>query len=259
MLFWMRFKQCIKARLFSRRPDPPVRVLKGTDVGKPVPIASLIFPLRYDILVRRDFFQFYNEHAALFASDLDVFLEGPPAMRYYTWFRDVYVKRFLPELSRSSRHMRTFFRYRVEKSAALYRLLSTQPFDVAKPISLQSGLTIEHERGVSVDAEFYAGDGCHRLAFLYALGFDDLPPEYYEVRVFEVFQPLDNTALLLQALPAPQDWYWRFLAEYYCDGNEMTGRDAVLEYVRAHKAEKLREVASVIEAHAPLLARAKGL
>jgi len=248
---WSRLKARLKAMARRLIPPPPwpLRVLEGRDVGEDVEIISLACPLRYDLLVRRDFFRYYSDHADLFASDFESFLDGPAAKDYYTFFRNARIRRYWPELYDSHDRLHEMFVDLVRRSVEVYRSIRTEGFDASKPVSLQTGRVVRHEQDVDVDARYYAGDGCHRIACLWALGFERLPKEYYQVKVYRVCRPLDVTAQLIGVLPNGRQRYWRYLAAYYCDGHDARDASAVIEYVKRHKPDRLAEVESVIRVH----------
>lgn len=239
--------RAVARRLMPRRR--PLHILEGREIGEDIQILSLACPLRYDLLVRRDFYTCYCNHADLFASDFESFLERPVVKDYYTFFRNARIQRYRPELYDAHDRLREMFGDLVRRSVRLYESVSTDGFDTSRPISLQSGLSVEHERGVSVDAKYYAGDGCHRIACLWALGFENLPKEYYRVEVYRVCRPLDVTAQLMGVLPNGRQRYWRYLAAYYCDGHDAGDASAVIEYVKRHKPDRVAEVESVIRVH----------
>ncbi len=228
----------------------PLHILEGREIGEDIRILSLACPLRYDLLVRRDFYTCYCNHADLFASDFESFLQRPAVEDYYTFFRNARVQRYRPELYNAHDRLREMFGDLVRRSVALYRSISTEGFDASRPIPLQTGRVVRHEHDVAVDARYYAGDGCHRIACLWTLGFERLPKEYYQVKVYRVCRPLDVTAQLIGRLPNGLERYWRYLAAYYCDGEDLHGASAIREYVMGHNPSKMAEVQSVIEAHA---------
>ena len=60
--------------------------------------------------------------------------------------------------------------------------------------------------GRLVRADFYAGDGCHRIAFLWERGERNIPARHLRVQRFKTYRPLDNTALVARTLPVDRHW-----------------------------------------------------
>src|SRR5688572_7146480 len=169
--------------------------------GRQVALDRLISPLRYDILVRAEFFRFHGEHAALYDHSLPDYLAAAQSHSYFLWFTEVYVRRFHPELAGNPRALLDAFADRVRRSVELFRSFEARGFDSRHPIVLRSGRTIlPTETGKVVSATVFAGNGCHRLALLLARGVRWLEPGTYVVKRTPTFRPLDNTALLLPVL-----------------------------------------------------------
>ena len=244
-----RLKRGLKAWVGRLTGSGPIRVLEGTEVGHEVDILPLVCPLRYDIVVKRDFCLYCEAAGDRYVSDFDGFLAAPEAQAYYRFIREVRILRYTPSAYNDEEEVLRQFRWSAERCKALCRSLATRGFDVSTPITLQAGLNVQHETGVRVDAPYYGGDGCHRLAWLWAHGYSRLPPAYYRVAVYRTCRPLDTTAELIRALPLAREAYVRYLATYYADGQEVGDLDGLVAYVKNHNPHKLDEVTSVIHEH----------
>src|SRR5690606_21721988 len=133
---------------------------------------------------------------------------------------------------------RARFVARVHKTAHLFRSIDRDGYDVAHPIRLCSGCSIDEVNGKSVRSRLFPGDGCHRIACLYIVGQSQLQPEQYEVEVREQYQPLDNTALLIRALPLDRLAYLEFVSRFYC-GSSIGQPDEILRRVAVEEPHML--------------------
>jgi hypothetical protein len=233
-------------RMFRRRGVPPgSRFVAGEEFGEEIRIDSLICPLRYDIIVRADFLAYYEQHRDVYAHDFKAFLAHPVAGAYFTtWFSDA--SRSRPQLARDRVAVQKEYESRVHRAVRLFDSLHSSGFDSRHPIELRSASTIHHERGKHIRRRFYAGDGCHRLAFLLSQGIKSLAPSQYRVLMFDEFRPRDNTYLLLGKVLRDEAQYCRFISKYYCDGKEIDQPDSILEHVMGNCPSLLDEVSSVM-------------
>ena len=160
-------------------------------------ITQLIYPLRYDVLVRKSFFDLYKTHQELYRSNLPAFIKLTKQHPYYIWFVEVAIAKAKPEIRADQSKIDKAFIKRVHRSISLYENMKASGFDRSKPIILQAGDTvITPKSGVKTDHEVYPADGCHRLACLVSFGYTQLPADYIRLRRYKKLQPLDNTSLL---------------------------------------------------------------
>lgn len=220
-------------------------LVPGSEIGERIKIYDLICPLRYDILVRAEFIRFLVENDYLSEGDIDNILTAPAAQRYQTWFREIAYRRRHPAHSHDENHFRERFRQRVRKVQALWKSIKTKGFDYSQPIRLKSGDVIKEINGKSFATRIYAGDGCHRIACLWIMGKDMLDPEEYEVATSKNYQPLDNTAVLLEKLSIPMADYLSFISRGYCEGKEINSADEILDYVEKFHPDRLEELKNV--------------
>jgi hypothetical protein len=238
----------LKARIRRRRED--VVVLPGIE---PVAIAPLISPLRFDVLVRRDWFEFRASQRERFDADFDALFEASAKHPYGTWFREVVARTVHPEYLASEQRFRREFAARLRRSSALQDSFDARGFDAVHPIALSAGVRVHPTAsGKRVTAAFYAGNGCHRLALLLRAGRERLEPGEYVVRRAVDYTPRDNTGLLLEVLGVRADDYYRFVSMGYEVG-ESASREDLLEQVSSREPERLAELEHVLQADEPHL------
>lgn len=224
------------------------------ELANGIEIAALIAPLRYDVLIRRDFLAFYAAHRGLYSADFDAFVQAAKHGSYYRWFMTSEAVRCKRDLLADVDALEREFVDRVRRAAGVYEDLLAHGFRAQSPIILK---TAEHlsppttdpqgpPSGKQVSARYFLADGCHRLAMLMLLGYTVLPAEYLRVKYFRSFSPFDSTSLLAQSLPLEPEAYFSFLSGRYCAPAVFTRKDQFLDYIRQHKPEYLDEVSSII-------------
>jgi hypothetical protein len=221
------------------------RVVPGREMGEAVDIDRLVCPLRYDISIRIAFVRLLKDQWELYARDVSGFLNRPESQAYYVWFKDVASARFQPHVSRDERRLKPAFIDRVHQTARLWHSIQTRGYDPSTPIRIRAGHRVRPVHGKRLNARYFAGDGCHRLACLYVAGQTQLLPEQYEVMVQASFQPLDNTATLITQLPLNRETYLRFISDYYCQGRTLQTPEAILAQVAVSNPGMLAELQSV--------------
>ena len=229
------------------------RIIPGREIGERIKIYDLVYPLRYDILVRADFIRFLAENEQLPTSDIGMMLEHPAARAYQAWFKEVAVRRFSSEIYNDHLLVQERFRERVEKVRRLWESITSQGFDHSTPVRLGGGRDIIDVNGKIIDASYFAGDGCHRTACLLVMGKAVLEPEEYEVLWTPTFRPLDNTAILIEKLPIGMAVYLSYISDAYCEGRPLATAEDLMTDVREHSPAKLTEVESVLRHDLPLL------
>ena len=220
--------------------------IDGQEIGEDISIDSLICPLRYDIKVRIDFLKYYEGNKNLFADDFDTFASAPQIKPYYCWYKDMHIPPYYPWLRGVERRIRPMFRDKVKRTVALYESIKNDGFDSSQRIRIQTGSVIKHKNNKHVSAKYYAGDGCHRLACVYALGERSLRPDRYFVSLWKEFVPLDITILLAPQISLARKDYLRFISSYYCDGNEFAELEDMVDYLKQQQPGRLDEVLSVV-------------
>ena len=181
--------------------------LDTKDVEEEIDIHSLVFPLRYDILIRKGFFEYYAEHRDMYRDDPSTFLRFVKQNPYYDWFCRVLVERYAPQLRDNPEALTKDFASRVTASVKLYDSIVSHGFDKSSPIIPYTGRCIlPADSGRETDARYFMGDGCHRLACLMSLGHKTLPRDFVRVKCFKRLVPLDNSRLLADSIKVEPEW-----------------------------------------------------
>lgn len=228
--------------------------LDAPELAAGIEIAALIAPLRYDVLIRRDFLAFYADHRGLYAANFDAFVQAAKQGSYYRWFMTSEAIRCKRDLLTDADALEGEFIQRVRRAAGVYEDLLVHGFRRESPIILKTAERLlppttdpqGPPSGKQVSGRFFLADGCHRLALLMLLGYTVLPAEYLRVKCFRTFSPFDSTSLLAQSLPLEPAAYFRFLSGRYCAPAVFAQKDQFLDYIRQHAPEYLAEVSSIL-------------
>jgi hypothetical protein len=221
-----------------------------------IEIASIVCPLRYDVLVRRDFVLFYATHRDLYDSDPNGFIALTKRTSYYTWYLESEAVRTNKRLRGNAAALDQDLHKRIGRVAALYESVQKDGFSSRFPITLKTARHIlppttdrgGPPTGKQVSAKYFLADGCHRLALLMTLGYQKLPASYFRVKCYQEFSPFDSTSLLARRLMPEPSAYFAFLSTYYTAPVVLTNRNDFLGYIRNCKPAFLEEVLSVIRA-----------
>src|SRR4051812_41384279 len=87
--------------------------------SEPGPLAALMSPLRFDISIRVDYFRFLRRNREVFDEDMSEYVERARMHPYYTWFTQVSVPVFRPELVGDPPRLEEAFRDRLVRTAVL--------------------------------------------------------------------------------------------------------------------------------------------
>lgn len=181
-----------------------------------IPILPLVYPLRYDILIRKAFFDFYAANRALYKREPEEFIKLAAAHEYHAWFTQVLMVRYEPESVADPRRTLDLFRDRVHRAASLHESIASRGFDLAYPIIAFTGETIVACPGTVPEGQkYFMGDGCHRLACLMSQGLTTLPRRMIRIKCFRRLAPFDNTTMLRDHLPIA----WEDFLATWPDGN----------------------------------------
>jgi len=178
----------------------------------PIDIDELISPLRYDVRVRAQFFEFLSGRPS--GESDEQLVEAACAEPYMVWFREVAMARFRPWVLADPEALRSGYAERVLASRDLLESFRTRGFDARTPVTLRvsSGVQVT-DSGAQVSRTVHVGDGGHRLALLLQSG-SPLQPHMYRLDPRPV--PLiDNTARLVGPLELNDEAYCRFVAAGY--------------------------------------------
>jgi hypothetical protein len=211
----------------------------------PIRVAKLISPLRYDVLVRAQFFEFLSGRPV--DEPADQLVTAAWDEPYAVWFRDVAMARFRPWVLKDPQALKDGYAERVLASRDLWKSFTSNGFDARTPVTLRLSAGMQTtDTGARVSRTIHVGDGGHRLALLLQSG-SDLLPEMY--RLDPRPMPLiDNTALLLQPLGVSDADYCAFLRGGYTRRSCPDLRSLVT-VVSEEDAMAGAELRSVIDAH----------
>ena len=175
------------------------------EVDQEIPIAPLVRPLRYDILIRKSYFDFYTANRPLYRQDFDAYLNLAQEHAYFAWFTRVLMVRFEAASLGDESRTRELFAVRLREAARLHDSIQTDGFKPEYPISPHTAREIlPTATGQVFDQKYFMGDGCHRLACPMSLGYKTLPREFVRVKCHRRLAPLDNTSMLAEHLAI--DW-----------------------------------------------------
>lgn len=248
----------LRARIASwfRRETP--RTPEYRDGLEPIPLRTLVSPLRYDVLVRKAFFELLAAHRELARRDVDAFVAMVEPTSYRVWFDRVFCRRFAPHLLADPHARQLAFRERILRSVRLHETAWQEDFPSQDRITIHTAAEVRAaDSGKRVTERFFVGDGCHRLALLLLAGKTALPPGAYRIEVASRFVPLDNTALLLPALALGEAEYARFLSWGYAE-HEHHSVASLLREVQVRAPGRLAELHAVLDVDLPLVDRTGG-
>lgn len=208
-------------------------------------ILALASPLRYDIVVRGEFFAWLGDHSTD-RSDPEL-IEGARALPYRVWFTEVAMARFRPWVLRDPATLEEQFAERVRTARRLAESMAERGFDLDSPVTLRltKGEMVA-DSGAHTSASLHVGDGGHRLALLLASG-GVLEPYMYRVDP-RPMPLLDNTAILARSLGLTDAAYARFVSRGFLPepaADILSMRRAVARTA----PERLPELDSVLLAH----------
>ncbi|MGV8908968.1 MAG: hypothetical protein ACOH1Y_08280 [Propionicimonas sp.] len=218
-------------------------------------IRALISPLRYDVVVRADFFIFLKARLSEGARRAEDFGEAALDQPYFVWFRQVAMARFRPWVLEDEDLLHQQFTERVQASIDLWVSFGQNGFDLAHPVTLRAGSgPMPTDSGAVIDRRLHVGDGGHRLALLLANGVEELGPGMYRVDPRPMAQLIDNTAVLLPAIPVSVGDYVRFLAHGFASRGGQGSPDnltleTLIEDVRQNRSGQLGELERLLNVH----------
>jgi hypothetical protein len=194
-----QFTQALRRRVSNSTRTRPGR--------STLDIPRLISPLRYDVLVRAQFFRFLERHQE---RGIDEILRRAKDEPYFVWFEHVECARFFPELLTDRDLLSERYNARVRGALATLTSFRDTGIDARFPVVLVKvpDDTIA-DSGAPALGTLHIADGCHRLALLLMDG-QSLEPWMHQVR--PATRPLqDNTALLVPKLAIGDAEYADFL------------------------------------------------
>jgi hypothetical protein len=224
----------------------------GTDM---IDIATLISPLRYDVLVRAQFFGMLASRPA--GEPIEELVDAALGAPYAVWFRHIAMARYRPWVLKDDQLFREQFTERVVTAKALYESVTASGFDPRHPVTLR-GTTgpLRSDSGALIHRRVHVGDGGHRLAILLSLG-QPLEPGMYVIdpRPMPV---IDNTGILAAHLGLVEAEYAEFLARGYGDHRAASSLAELGTMAAGWSAEERAELDEVLAAHERTRARLLG-
>lgn len=187
----------LRDALRSTARGNPWRYVRASE---PAAIGPLVSPMRYDILIRAKYFEFYADRRYEYRTDPDAYAARALAHPYRIWFEHVYVRTWRPHLATRPDALRAEWMARLRAAAELHDSFTASGFDSRHPVTLRAGVRVLTEH--PIDRHLYAGDGNHRIALLIAAGQTHLEPDQYRIKRFLKLRPADTTAALAAVLPS---------------------------------------------------------
>lgn len=231
----------------------------------PVPLHDLISPLRFDIVIRAQMFEFLEALPAADRRDHIAVARLARTLPYGTWFREVAAKYVLGDAP-TEEELEAGFAERVRKTIELFEQFERGGLDRRRPITLvryrptepatgqmeTATRQLETATGKRIHPRLQPDDGCHRLALLWRAGLVEVPADACWV-FSSRSAAIDNTHTLLAHLPIDLGDYYRFIGLGYVSA-PVDGRASLLQAVSAERGpEVLAEVARILNADEPLL------
>ncbi|HET8600732.1 MAG TPA: hypothetical protein VFL99_10430 [Segeticoccus sp.] len=217
-----------------------------------VSIRRLISPLRYDVVVRAQFFDLLESRYGTSRWDVDGIAREATSHPYHVWFTDVAMARFRPWVLTDGDLLASQFAERVRRSMALWTSYRQRGFDTRQPVTLRvTQVDTLTDTGVELPARLHVGDGGHRLAVLLASGRDLLEPAMYRVDPRPFTRLIDNTAILLPSLQLTQEQYARFVAPAFMDRSAASCADVLTE-LAGRSPGRHQQARDVFRAHGML-------
>jgi O-antigen/teichoic acid export membrane protein len=214
---------------------------------------ELVSPLRYDVVIRQQFFAFLDANAELIEEFNDLVFEAK-SHPYYVWFRDVMIGKRTKKLK--GRTLDEGFADQIERVLAIRARFNPADEHWGELLlrELPPGTTTN--TGKVIGPRFVPVDGCHRLALLRHHGRKVLPAGTYQL-VADKQAPKDNTAILIPKLRLTEQDYLTFLATGF-DQDSPTSLHELVAGVALTHPDRVQELESVMSVDLPLLLRRFG-
>lgn len=200
----------------SRQPGPATRyhpAARWDGVSRPaLPVAELIYPLHYCLLVRRRFLEYYDSHRELYRRDPEQFLRAIRSsdFAFHVWRLRYRKPAWWPYLH--SREADRRLAYRVRRFVSLLEEIRSSGFDQGQAIQIRCpDGPIRTREGKEFTRPFLLGDGGHRLAVLLHLGYQELPARFWVPVGDGPGEVPDSTYRYLQAGRVSEEEYQRFV------------------------------------------------
>jgi O-antigen/teichoic acid export membrane protein len=214
---------------------------------------ELVSPLRYDVVVRQQFFAFLDANAELLDEFGDLVIEarGQP---YYVWYRDIVIGSRTKLLK--GRTLDAAFADQIERVLAMRARFNPADESWGDLLLREVPAGTQTTTGKVVGPRLVPVDGCHRIALLRHHGRKVLPAGSYQL-VGDKQLVRDNTALLIPSLRLTEAQYLDYLAMGF-DEDAPDGFAELVAGVALHHPDRSAELESVISVDLPLLLRGFG-
>lgn len=218
---------------------------------EPLVIDHLLSPLRYDIVVRQQFFEFLAGRPGRNRSDDPSFLADAMAQPYFAWFTTLVIGPDNEKLPKGQT-VTEAYGAQIDRVAAMFETWDRAGTSLGSPLLMrQLPDGIETTTGKRLAARPFPVDGGHRLALLRLSGHRELPAGAYH-EVSDSWPPRDNTLVLLKVSPIRQPDYVRFLSSGYLD-EPVDDADVLLRKLRAQRPSLEAEVTRILAIDRPFL------
>lgn len=177
------------------------------------PIESVYTPLRYDVLVRLRFIEWYERNKIIYVKDKERFMEDAKKTDFF--FQQTRVSRKSKRFKWSEDEAEIVFRERVDSFISMYEDIRWNGFDAKHKIQLHAASKIvETDTGKMVTHIGYIGNGCHRLSILIVLQ-RAMRKEYFYFSQKDAYKPRDNTIEYLKTRKLGRKQYINFMQKFY--------------------------------------------
>jgi O-antigen/teichoic acid export membrane protein len=214
---------------------------------------ELVSPLRYDVIVRQQFFAFLDANADLLDEFNDLVVEAK-AEPYYVWFKDIVVGERTKLLK--GRTLDEAFADQIERVLAVRARFNPADESWGELLVRELPAGTHTTTGKVVGPRFVPVDGCHRIGLLRHHGRKILPAGTYRL-VGDRQAVRDNTAILVPRLRLSEQEYLDYLAMGFDEDAPESFADLVAGVATRHP-ERSPELESVISIDLPLLLRGYG-
>ncbi len=231
------------ARRFRRRSQ-----LGQTTGAEDIILDELVSPVRYDVVIRQEFFAFLDANIDLLEEFGDLVLEARREP-YFIWYRDVMIGD-RPKLLKGQT-VEEAFADQVERVLAIRARFNPADEGWGNLLLRRVPAGTKTNTGKVIGPRFVPVDGCHRIALLRHHGRKILPAGTYQL-VADKQAVRDNTGILIPKLRLTEQDYLAYLAVGFDVDSPRSLDELVADVTEAHP-ERESELQSVLSFDLPLL------
>ena len=214
---------------------------------------ELISPLRYDVVIRQQFYAFLDANADLIDEFSDLVFEAH-SHPYFVWYRDIMIGKRTKKLK--GKTLDEGFADQIERVLAVRARFNPADERWGELLLRELPAGTRTNTGKVIGPRFVPVDGCHRIALLRHHGRKVLPAGTYEL-VNDKQAPRDNTAVLIPKLRLTEQEYLAYLATGF-DQDAPASLGELVAGVALTHPERSSELDSVLSVDLPLLLRQFG-